>query len=118
MIFRQSVRFALEGLRYIYRHERNFRIQLALAGAAIVLSVFLRISSVQWLFIITAIASVLALELINTVFEKVVDMFQPRVHHYAAVIKDLMAAAVVIASLSALLIGAIVFIPLIVSKLF
>lgn len=117
MSFRHSLRFALNGLRFIYRDERNFRIHAAFAVSAVALSILLRISTVQWLFVLTAIASVLALEIVNTVFEKVVDLFQPRVHHYAGVIKDLMAAAVLIASFSALLVGSIIFIPLIISRL-
>lgn len=113
---RLSLRYAIRGLRYVYTHERNFRIHLALALLAIALGIFLTISTIQWLFLITAIASVLALEIVNTIFEKVVDIFQPRVHHYAAAIKDLMAAAVLIASISALVVGVLIFVPRLLSQ--
>jgi len=57
------------------------------------------------------IFSVLAVELINTILERVVDILKPRVHPYAQLIKDIMAAAVLIASLGAIVIGAIIFYP-------
>lgn len=117
MGFFRSVRHALRGIRYTYEHERNFRIHSAISIVVIVLGISLGMSTVQWLFVITAIASVLALEVVNTVFEKVVDMFQPRVHEYAATIKDLMAAAVLIASVAAAVVGAFIFIPLLISRL-
>ncbi|MBI4089931.1 MAG: diacylglycerol kinase family protein [Candidatus Kerfeldbacteria bacterium] len=116
MPFRRSLTFALKGLRYVYLHERNFRIHVWLAVAAVGLAALLRASATQWLFVTTAIASVLALEVINTVFEKMIDLIHPRVHHYAGTIKDLVAAAVLVASLSALIVGALVYVPLIRSR--
>ncbi len=117
MRYTTTFRHALEGLRYSFLHERNFRIHTVFAAVALVLAWALHISATQWLFIITAIASVIALEIVNTVFERVVDMFQPRVHHYAGIVKDLMAAAVLVAALSAILVGALIFIPLLITRL-
>ncbi|MBI5404637.1 MAG: diacylglycerol kinase family protein [Candidatus Kerfeldbacteria bacterium] len=115
--FRKSLGYAARGLRYVYTHERNFQIHTFFAVVALALGWLLGISETQWLFILTAIASVLALEIVNTIFEKFVDMFQPRVHHYAEVIKDLMAGAVLIASGSALAVGIIIYLPLIITRL-
>jgi len=117
MRYTTTFRHAVDGLRHCFRHERNFRIHTVFAALALILAWVLRISSTQWLFIITAIASVFALELVNTVFERVVDMFQPRVHHYAGIIKDLMAAAVLVAALSAIVVGSLIFIPLLITRL-
>lgn len=54
---------------------------------------------------------VLVLELINSSVERLVDLLKPRLHEYAGDIKDLMAGAVLLASLFALLIGAVIFAP-------
>jgi undecaprenol kinase len=54
---------------------------------------------------------VLAMELLNTALEYFTDLLKPRLHHYVLVIKDTMAAAVLITSLGALIIGLIIFIP-------
>ncbi len=117
MGFFRSLGHAFRGVRYTYEHERNFRIHSAISLVVIVLGVSLGMTKVQWLFVITAIATVLALEIVNTVFERVVDMFQPRVHEYAAIIKDLMAATVLVASISAAIIGSLIFVPLIISRI-
>jgi len=54
---------------------------------------------------------VLILELINTVVERVVDILKPRIHPYARLIKDLMAAVVLISSIVAVIVGIIIFYP-------
>ena len=56
------------------------------------------------------------MELINTIFEKVVDVLRPRIHHYAEVIKDIMAAAVLVSSIGAVIIGVLIFLPYIVGR--
>lgn len=112
-----SFRFAFRGVRQVYQQERNFRIHTVLGGCALILAVLLEASATQWLFIITAIASVLILEVVNTTFEHLLDMIHPRVHEYAAAIKDLMAAAVLLASISAVVVGVIIFIPLILTRI-
>ena len=53
--------------------------------------------------------SVLILELLNTILERLVNLFKPRIHPYAKVIKDMMAAAVLLASLSATIVGILIF---------
>ncbi|MBI4092960.1 MAG: diacylglycerol kinase family protein [Candidatus Kerfeldbacteria bacterium] len=115
--FLSSLRFAIQGVRHVFKHERNFRIHTIFALFALFLAVLLRISITQWLFVITAIASVLVLEIVNSIFERLLDLVQPRAHHYVAAIKDLMAAAVVVASISALAVGLIIFLPLIILRL-
>jgi diacylglycerol kinase len=54
---------------------------------------------------------VLVLEIINSIFERIVDVYKPRLNPYVRDIKDMMAAAVLIASLGAAIIGLMIFIP-------
>jgi diacylglycerol kinase len=51
------------------------------------------------------------LELLNSVVERFVDVVKPRIHHYAMDIKDIMAAAVFVASLGALIVGIVILGP-------
>jgi diacylglycerol kinase len=53
----------------------------------------------------------LILELVNTIVERFVGLLEPRVHTYVAIIKDLMAAAVLIVSITAVIISCLVFFP-------
>jgi len=93
--------------------ERNFIIHLIFTCAVIFLGFYLNISTWQWMAIIISIAMVLCTELINTAIEKTIDLLHPDYHPKAGLIKDLAAAAVLVASISAIAIGLMVFIPLI-----
>lgn len=53
----------------------------------------------------------LVLELVNTIVERFADLLEPRIHPYVHVIKDLMAATVVVAAASAVIIGFMIFLP-------
>jgi diacylglycerol kinase len=54
---------------------------------------------------------ILVVELVNTVVERVVDILKPRVHPYVKLIKDMMAAVVLISAVFASAIGIIIFYP-------
>jgi diacylglycerol kinase len=51
------------------------------------------------------------MELANSAVERVADILKPRIHDYVKEIKDIMAAAVFLASMSAVVIGLIIFLP-------
>lgn len=63
------------------------------------------------ILLLLIISLILVLELINATFEKMVDVLKPRIHSYVEIIKDLMAAAVLFASLGAAVIGLVIFVP-------
>jgi len=70
-----------------------------------------KVKNWEAIILILIIMFVLIFELINTVVERVVDILKPRVHPYAKLVKDLMAAAVLISSIMAVVIGLIIFLP-------
>ncbi|MEK7508478.1 MAG: diacylglycerol kinase, partial [Patescibacteria group bacterium] len=93
------------------KEEQNFRIQLMAALAIIVLMFVLPVKNWEKVALLLVTAFVLVLELINSIMERLVDMLKPRLHVYVESIKDIMAAAVLLASLTALAVGFIIFIP-------
>ena len=111
MRFFQSLRDALRGLVYVFRTEQNFRLQTLGGAVALALAVIFQVPTWQAVFIIFLIAAVITMELLNTALEHFTDLLKPRLHHYVMAIKDIMAAAVLVTSLGALLIGLIIFIP-------
>jgi diacylglycerol kinase len=98
-------------MSYAVSHEKNFRIEIAVAIFVIFLVLVFDIKSWEIIVIILMIMWVLILELLNTVLERVVDILKPRIHPYARLIKDLMAAAVLISSVVAIVVGVIIFYP-------
>lgn len=108
---RKSLRFAFSGLRQAFVREQNFRLQVLAAAVVLVLIVVLPVTRLETAILLLVTASVLVLELANTVVETLLDLLQPRLNHYAGMVKDLMAAAVFLASLGALAVGAIILLP-------
>jgi len=106
-----SFGYAMKGIRIGFREEPNFRIQVAMALASILLGAYLQLSVVEWLFVFTAIGLVLTAELLNTALEELCDMLKGTHDPHVAKIKDLAAGAVLCASLCALVIGLSIFLP-------
>lgn len=107
--WQSTFRYALEGIRYTFRTQMNMKVHVITSLAVIAAGVVLRISRVDWLFIATACALVMAAELFNTAVEAVVDMVSPQVHPLAKAAKDTAAGAVLLAVVFAVIVGAAVF---------
>jgi diacylglycerol kinase len=107
----KSFGYAFEGLVAAIKKGRNFKIQIILGVLAIALGIFLNISTTEWLALIIAITFVLVLELVNTSIEAVVDLASPQIHPKAKLAKDVVAGAVLIASIGSLIIGILLFLP-------
>jgi diacylglycerol kinase len=103
--------YAFNGLVVFFRHERNGRIQLLLAFAALLLSWKLKISAAEWMVILACIASVLSFEMINSAIEKLCNLVHPKYHPAIKTIKDVAAGAVLFVAILSAIIGAIIFIP-------
>jgi len=109
--------FAFKGLGHAVKTQLNFRVHLVLAVIAIAMGWYLQLSSAEWLWIIFSIGLVLLTELINTAIELLVDLVSPGFNETAGKVKDIAAAAVLVTAFTALLVGAIIFLPKIVSLL-
>jgi diacylglycerol kinase len=101
--------FAWEGFKAAVRSEQSLRIQLAVSVAVVLAGGLLGITKPEWLFVITAIGIVISLELLNTAIEKMLDLLHPAKHDSVKFVKDVSAAAVLISSLAAVIIGLIIF---------
>jgi undecaprenol kinase/diacylglycerol kinase (ATP) len=81
------------------------------AFLAIVLSLYLKLNHFELALIVLTSTIVLVMELFNTVVEAFVDLVSPEIQPQAKIVKDAAAAGVLISSLGALFIGAIIFLP-------
>lgn len=106
-----SFRYALEGLAYVVRAERNARVHLAVSGVVVALGAWLRLSRLEWAFIVLAIALVFAGEMLNTVVELVIDIASPDPNSLAKHAKDVAAGAILIAAIAAAATGLIILGP-------
>ena len=106
-----SFKNAFKGLSYVLKRERNFRIELLVAVFVVILMIVVDLKRWELIILISAIFSVLVLELLNTAVERLVNIFRPGSHPYARVIKDIAAASVLLASVGASIVGIIIFWP-------
>lgn len=107
----QSFKYAFEGIAHVTKTQANFRIHLAIAVLTIILGFILGLSSLEWLVLCATIAAVLVLEMLNTIFEELVDHLWQEEHPRAKIIKDVAAGAVLVASIGAAVIGVLLFAP-------
>jgi diacylglycerol kinase (ATP) len=110
MQIRKPFGYAWSGIRAALRAEQSFRIQVAVAAAVIVAGLLVGITRLEWVLVTIAIGTVLSLELLNTMIEKTLDLLHPGQDERVKVIKDVSAAAVLISSLAAMIVGMIVFV--------
>lgn len=106
----RSLKYAFHGFKFVFQ-EQNFKIQLALAVIVVILMYLYSLSRLEQVALIIVIFSVLILESLNTIFERLSDVLKPRLHGYIMIIKDVMAAVVLMASIGAVIIGLIIFWP-------
>jgi len=106
-----SFSYAWDGLKAVFRTEHNTWIHLALTFVAIILGFILKISNGEFLAIIIAMTMVWVAEIFNTAIEKAMDFISKEKHPQIKLVKDLAAAAVLITAISAVIVGAIIFIP-------
>ncbi|MCP8616897.1 diacylglycerol kinase family protein [Salirhabdus salicampi] len=103
--------FALKGLLFVFREERNFKIHVTIALVAIVMSILLPLTLIEWLFICSVIFLVLVAEVLNSALEALVDYIFPEYHPVAGKVKDMSAGAVLLSSIFAFIVGVMIFFP-------
>jgi diacylglycerol kinase (ATP) len=107
-----SFKYAWMGISYAFLTQRNFRIHVIVGALAIGLGIAVRASVVEVAVIGLTIGLVLAMELLNTAIESVVDLTVKQTYHeLAKIAKDCAAAAVLVSSIAAILVAGCVLLP-------
>ena len=106
--------FTLQGMKQFFSRDRNGQIQMVIGITAIILGFTVSLSSYQWLLVLFCIGLVISLEMINSAIERFCDLVTTDFHPSIKIIKDVAAGAVLVASITSLIIGLIIFIPALV----
>lgn len=102
---------AWRGLAYLIASQHNVWIHLAAAAGVIGAAIAFEVNRWEWAWLILAIGLVLAAEAMNTAIETLADALSPEYNAGIGRAKDVAAAAVLLLALTAALIGALVFLP-------
>jgi diacylglycerol kinase (ATP) len=104
-----SFNYAFEGIIHVLRTQRNLRIHFLAAVLVFGGAIAVGVSRLQLIALVLAIAFVLVAEMLNTAIEGVIDVSTTSFDPNAKLAKDIAAGAVLIASITALAIGFLVF---------
>ena len=104
-----SFKNAFAGFKIVVKKEQSFRLQLIIGVIVIILMFVFDLHPLERIALLLAISFVLGLELLNSQLERVCDLITKEHDVRIKNIKDLSAAAVLVASLCALLVGIFIF---------
>ncbi len=107
----KSFKYAFNGIKILILKEHNSRIHLFAAIVVMVAGFYFRISKMEWIALVIAISMVVTVEIFNSMIERTCDIISPERRESVKEIKDMGAGAVLIASVFALVIGLIIFLP-------
>jgi len=109
--FIQSFVHAWNGISYGIGAERNAKVHVMAAIVVIVTGFMTGLSQSEWFIVIILICGMLALELMNSAVERVVNLLTTERHILAKQAKDLAAGAVLVYAIGSAIIGLLLFIP-------
>ena len=111
--FLERLSFATLGIAAAWRRERSFRTQVMIGIAATVFTAVLAPSLLWAAVVALSIALVLAFELLNTALECVIDHLHPETAPEIKLAKDIAAGAVLLASVCAVIVGALMIVAIV-----
>jgi len=104
-----SFKYAFEGLFHALLNEANFRIQLFVAVVSVFLGLHFKITTTEWSVLTLSMGFLLFAEMLNTVVEEFIDHIIKKQSQVAKIIKDLGAGAVLVTSITTLIILFLIF---------
>ena len=107
----RSFLFALRGIKTVFKEEQNFRIQIAGTLLVFIGMILLKLKTWEQTVLVLVVMLILVLELINSIFERFADLLRPRLHQGVEEVKDIMAVAVLVASVGSVFVGLQIFAP-------
>lgn len=104
-----SFRYAVEGIVHAFRTQKHMRFHFLTVVLVLSIGLLLRLARVEMAVLFIVVSGVLVAEMMNTAIESVVDMVTQAYHPLAKLAKDIAAGAVLIASITAAIVGGILF---------
>src|SRR5690606_37974313 len=103
--FVESLRFAIAGILYAVRTQRNLRTHIGVGALLLVFSRPFALSPAESAVLLLTVGMVIAAELFNTAVELAVDLASEDYHPLAARAKNVAAGGVLAGALTALSVG-------------
>jgi diacylglycerol kinase (ATP) len=107
----ESFNYAVAGILYAFKTQRNIRLHYIATVMVLATSLVLKIDRAHFLILILTIAFVIVAEMINTAIEATINLVTQEYHPIAAIAKNVAAGAVLLASVTAVIVGYLTFFP-------
>lgn len=107
----QSFGYALAGIRHTLKTQRNAQIHVAAAGMVLILGLIAHLSRLEWAILALTSGSVIAAEMLNTATEAAMDYATTEYHPQIKIVKDVAAGAVLVAAITAVIVGLLILGP-------
>lgn len=112
----KSFKYAISGIVYASK-EKTFKILLIIALIVTLFAIFIPVTLIEFSVLVLTIIIILGLELLNSQVERTLNIISPEKNQTVKEIKDISAAAVLIACLGSIIIGLLIFLPHILEML-
>lgn len=106
---RKSFSFAIKGLSYCIKNERNMRIHIVISIIVLVFAVFFKLSNLEFTILLLTFALVIFCEIVNTSIETFINLTSPAYSGLAKIAKDVAAGGVFLMALVSIVVGLILF---------
>ncbi len=109
-IFKAAI-WSMQGLRAAWLHESSFRLEVYLLVVLGPLALWLGRTGVERALLLGSCLLVLAVELLNSAVEAVIERYGPEFHELAGRAKDMGSAAVFVVMMNVLLVWGLILVP-------
>jgi diacylglycerol kinase len=100
-----------KGIRQAFIRETNIKVFVIIAALVVIAGIWMEISAIEWSILVIVIGLNLVAELFNTALEVLCDKITTKVDTKICAVKDISAAAVLVFTITAAVVGLIIFIP-------
>jgi len=107
-LFFKSFGYALNGIKHVFKNERNFRLHILSSVLVLIFAFYFNCDLIEFALLVIVMSVVLITEIINSAIEYTWNKLEPNHHPVVGIIKDAMSGSVLIASISALIVGIII----------
>lgn len=112
--FFEALKNAMNGVVYVVKNGKNIKIQIVIAILVFIAAIILKFNNVELAILVLICFFIFALEFINTVIERLADLYTTEYNEKVKVIKDVAAGTVAIIAIASIIIGILLFIPKII----
>lgn len=114
---RKSFQYAGEGIAWAFKNHRNLRIFIGIGIIVLLAATLLGVTRAEFILLFLTIVLALITEMLNTALEEMTDLITIKWSHQAKVAKDVGAGMSLLAAISAIVVGILIFAPYLMAYL-